>query len=440
MNSNKVVKNASWIIICSIFQAILSFIIGTLTARYLGPSNYGLINYASSIVTFFIPIVKLGFTATLVQEIINNPEKEGKILGTAITVSFIFSIIGIIFIAFIIYALNGNTITLTVCILYSLSLIFQAFELIQYWFQAKLLSKYTSIVALISYIVVSAYKFFLLYTNKDIKWFAISNAFDYFLIAGSLLIIYKIISKQKLSFSFQTAKELLSRSKYYIISGIMVTIFSVTDKIMITLMIGEEYNGYYSAAVACAGITSVFFSAVITSVRPMIFQYKKEDNKLYEESISKLYSVIIYVALLQSIMFLIFSSIIVKILYGDDYTSAVSILRIITWYTAFSYMGSVRNIWILAEKKHSVIWKINLIGAILNIVLNLILIPILKANGAALASVITQLFTNFILCLLMPSLKEHIKLMLRGFNPKYIFIALKEFFRAFRKDKGNDIK
>ena len=80
-------------------------------------------------------------------------------------------------------------------------------------------------------------------------------------------------------------------------------------------------------------------------------------------------------------------------MYGEAYLAAVPLLQIITWYSAFSYMGSVRNIWMLAEEKQKYLWIINLSGALLNVVGNFILIPLIGAAGAAIASVVTQFFT-----------------------------------------------
>ena len=77
MIKNKVVKNASWIIGCRIVQSVFALIVSMLTARYLGPSNFGLINYAASIVAFFLPIAQLGINNILVHEFVNNPEEEG---------------------------------------------------------------------------------------------------------------------------------------------------------------------------------------------------------------------------------------------------------------------------------------------------------------------------------------------------------------------------
>ena len=79
---NKIFNNAKWIIGCKIAQSLIQFLVGTLSARYLGPSNYGLINYAAAIVAIVTPVMTLGFPNTLVQEYVTNPDKEGEIIGT----------------------------------------------------------------------------------------------------------------------------------------------------------------------------------------------------------------------------------------------------------------------------------------------------------------------------------------------------------------------
>lgn len=111
-----------------------------LTARYLGPSNFGLITYASSLVAFVLPIMQLGFSNVLVQEIVNKPDDEGKILGTAMFLSLLSSVFCIIGVTSFAFVVNPNEQeTIVVCLLYSLILLFQALDHIEYWYQAKLL-------------------------------------------------------------------------------------------------------------------------------------------------------------------------------------------------------------------------------------------------------------------------------------------------------------
>lgn len=422
MFKNKILKNASWIIICKIAQSGLGLIVSMLTARYLGPSNYGLINYAASIVAFVVPIMQLGLNNVIVQELVHNSKnEEGKIIGTSIGLSLMSSVLCIAGItAFCAIANKNEKETIIVCSLYSIMLIFQALELGQYWFQAKLLSKYTSIVSLVAYFIVSCYKIFLLVTHKSIYWFAISNSIDYMIIAISIICIYKKLGGNRLSFSFDTAKRMFSKSHYYIVSSLMVTIFAQTDRIMLKFMINNSATGYYSAAVTCAGITGFVFSAIIDSARPSIFESQKHSEKDFNKNMKRLYSVIIYISLLQSIVMTIFAPIIIHIMYGSDYSQSINALRIIVWYTTFSYIGSVRNIWMLAKNQQKYLWIINLSGAVANIVLNALLIPKLGINGASIASLITQFFTNVIVGYIIPNIRENNRLMAKSLNPKYL--------------------
>ena len=206
--NNRVIKNASWIIVCKIIQSALSLVIGVMTARYLGPSNYGLINYAASIVAFVVPLMQLGFRNTLVQEFIKKPLEEGKALGTALLLNVLSAFLCAFGILVFVSIVNAGEIdTIVVCALYSVTLVFQALETIQYWFQSKLLSKYIAVISVIAYIIVSAYKFILLILNKGIYWFAISQALDYMIISVSLIVVYKKTANKNFLFPLKKEKK-----------------------------------------------------------------------------------------------------------------------------------------------------------------------------------------------------------------------------------------
>ena len=431
MQYKQVFNNAKWIIVCRIFQSLLQLIVGMLCARYLGPSNYGLINYANAIVNFALPIMRLGLNATLVNELIKSPEKEGEIMGTSLFMNVAASLVCIFGISIFVSIINfGEIETILVCIIFSISLLFSALEMIQYWFQYKFLSKYSSIVMLLAYVIISIYKIFLLVTSKSVYWFAFVNSIDYGIISIVLIALYFKFGAQAFSFSFERAKAMFNNSKHYILSALMVMVFHCTDQIMISTMVGEAENGYYSAAITCVAIVQFVYNAIIDSFRPMILSNKNDNAPEYESNLSRLYCIIIYLCLLQSICFTVFAPLIVKILYGTQYISSISIVRVLVWYLAFSYMGAVRNIWILAEGKQNYLWIINLTGAILNVILNAILIPFFGAIGAAVASLFTQFVANFILGFIIKPIKQNNVLLLKGFNPKFLIIEWKNFFKV----------
>ena len=281
-----------------------------------------------------------------------------------------------------------------ICALYGIKLIFEATDLMSYWYQAKLMAKYSSVISLIVHFVVLGYKIYLLVSLKSVYWFAVSSALEYCLCSIGMYIIYHFKKTQKLSISLKLGKELIDKGKHYILSSMMVMIFAETDKIMLKGLIDSSATALYSTAATLAGATGFFFAAIIDSFRPWIFEVQKTNEELFKQRLKMLYSFIIYISLLQSIVMTVFAKPIVLLTYGEQYYDSIGALQIVVWYTTFSYLGSVRNIWILANNKQKYLWVINLFGAGANVILNVTLIPFLGIYGAAIASLATQIFTN----------------------------------------------
>ncbi len=433
MMKNNVVSNTRWIVVCKIIQSVLQLIVGALCARYLGPHDYGLVGYASSLVAFAVPLVQLGLYATIVKELVDAPEKEGAIMGASIVMEVLSAIVCIAVLNVFSFMANANDpLTITVCALSSTSLLFKSFELMQRWFQYKLQSKYPSVIAVCVYVIVSAYRIYLLIAEKSVHWFALVNTLEYFLMCAALIFVYYRLGAGRMSFSLAMARQLIHKSKYYILSAVMVNMFQNTDHIMLKMMMGDTENGYYTAAVTASCVVAFLYSAIVDSMRPVIFEYKKKLDARYEKNISVLYCIIFYLTIAQGIGFTLFSKLIIKILYGSEYFKAVPVLRIIIWQISFSYMGTIRNIWILAEGKQRLVWKLNLCGVMVNIMINVLLIPKYGARGAAFASFATQMFTNFVLGFIIKELRKNNRLLLTGIHPKTLIGLIGEF----RKSRG----
>ena len=415
---NKTVINASWIIVCRVVQSVLALLVTMVSARYLGPANYGLVNYAASVVNFLKPVMQLGLNAILVKELIDRPEEEGVTLGTALGMNLVSALVSILCaVSFVSIANPGEKETLVVCGLYSISLVFLALEMIQYWFQAHLLSKYASLTILLAYIVVSVYKLWLLLAGKSVYWFSVSNSLDYMLIAVALMVIYQKLGGQPLSFSWIRGREMLRKSGHYILSGLMVMVFAHTDKIMLKMMSGDAVTGYYSAAINCTTMSNFVFVAIIDSARPTILKSIQKAQSEFERNYTLLYSIILYLALLQSVVITALAGWMIPLFYGSGYAVSVRILRLAVWYTTFSYIGAVRDVWILANNQQHLLWKVNLCGALLNVMLNALLIPHYGAMGAAAASLVTQFFTNVVMGFIVKPLRDNNRLLVRSMNP-----------------------
>lgn len=412
---NKVVGNAGWIIGGKVFNKALAFVVGILSARYLGPGNYGLINYAAAYTAFFASLCTLGINSVLVKELIDYPEKEGETLGTTLVMRAASSMLSAVMIICItLFADRDEPLTILVVALYSVGMIFQVYDAFNYWFQAKLRSKYQAIAENIAFIVVSAFKILLLVLQKDVRWFAVAGSIDYITAAAILFAAYKKNGGPKLSFSWNRGKEILSVSSHFIISGLMVSIYASTDRFMLKQMLSEEVVGYYSLASSLSVSWAFVLAAIIDSMCPVIVQSRKENYKEYEQKNRILYAIVFYAALAASALICIFAKPIVEILYGTKYIPAIEPLRIIVWYTAFSYLGVARNPWMVCENKQKYLKYIYIGAAVINVLLNALLIPNFGAAGAAGASLVTQMATTVVLPFAIPVLRPNAKLMVEA--------------------------
>ena len=412
---NAVVKNASWLIAGRIAQMLISLVVGLLTARYLGPSNYGLINYANAYTAFFMAFCTLGINSVLVQEFINHPEQEGAAIGSTLVMRAISSfcsagvIIGIVSILE-----KDEPTTIAVTALCSIGLLFNIFETFNYWFQSKLQSKVTSIVILVSYAVTALYKIILLALNKSVLWFAFSTALDYICIGILLIIAYKKYQGQRLSFSKDISKRILKKSVPFILPSLMVSIYGYADKFMLKQMLNEESIGFYSSATAICSMWTFVLTAIIDSMYPTIMESHKTDKEMFEKRNRLLYAIVFYVSVAVSLFFTVFADKIVAVLYGQAYLPAAAPLRVVTWYTAFSYLGVARNAWIVCENKQKLLKYIYIVSALSNVVLNYFFIPSMGPTGAALASLITQILTTLVVPLFFKDIRYNSVLMLEG--------------------------
>ncbi len=418
---NKEAKNAGWLIGGRVLQMIFSLLVGILTARYLGPGNYGLISYGTAYVSFFSAFCTLGLNSVIIKDFTDHPDEQGEAIGSAIVMRLFSSLLSaIMLVSFVSIIDHDEPLTITVVAFCSLGLIFQVFETFNFWFQAQYKSKITSMATLTAYAFMSVYKIVLLILNKDVRWFALATSVDYIVIAIFLYIAYKKNHGARLSFSRKKAGGLLKKSYHYILSSMMVAIYAQTDKLMLKNMMGETEVGYYAVATSICAMWTFVLQAIIDSVYPTILKLYEQDKEDYECKNRQLYAIVFYVSLVVSVGFLLLGDLVVKILYGQAYMPSSAILKVVTWYTAFSYLGVARNAWIVSEGKQKYLKYMYGCAAILNVLLNCVFIPLWGAVGAAFASLITQLFTSIVLPMFFKEMRPNAKLMLQAIMLKKI--------------------
>ncbi len=422
LKSNKEAKNASWLVAGKIVQMVLQLLVGLLTARYLGPANYGIVNYGAAYVAFFSSLCNLGINSILVKNFVDYPDEEGKTLGTTLVLRLISGVLSCAVIFGIVTVADaGETTTIVAVILCSLSLLFHMFEIFNYWFQARYQAKNISLTALLAYAGTSAYKIVLLVLQKNVLWFAFATSVDFILYGVVIYAAYRKHNGPPLCFSWEKAKQLLRVSYHYILPGIMVSVYGYTDKVMLKQMLGEESVGYYSTATAVCVLWAFVISAIIDSMYPTILKLYNTNRAVFERKNRQLYAIVFYVCMFVSVLFTVFGKWAILLLYGEAYLPAVGPLTICTWYTAFSYLGVARNAWVVCENKQTYLKYIYMIAAVMNVLLNAVFITVWGAEGAAYASLLANLGVVLIFPLPFRSMRPNCRLMAEAVLLKGVF-------------------
>lgn len=397
----KTIENSSWLVGDKIFYMAIGIFVTAIVARYFGPENFGQFNYAMAFVSIFTAISTLGMETLTVKAIVDESYDEGTILCTSLFMRFCGGIIlaCIAITAIKIIEPNDKDLCLMVAII-SFSTIIKSLEVIEYWVQAYQKAKISSIIRMSNYIVIAVLKTLLVIMGGTLITYTLIYVLDAAIIGFALIIAYfqmrEKISAWKIDLKY--AKSIISQSWYLILSGLMVTLYMRIDQVMLGSMLPDRFElGVYSAAVRVAEMWYFVPMAIITSFKPVILNNQLKDKISYIKSIQYLYTLIAWISISFGIFVLLFSKPIIYILYGADYLQAASILAISIWAGTFAMLGCVSSIWIICEglQKYSMI--LVFCGAFINILLNIILIPLLGAYGAAIATLITQVMSNFII-------------------------------------------
>ena len=424
----KYVANTGWLFFERIIGMALSFFVGVYVARYLGPSNFGLFSYAASFVGLFTVIAALGLDNIVVRELVKDEKRRDELLGTTFVLKIIGSILMLIIILVTVRFTNNDNFTNLLIFIIATGTIFQSFNVINCYFQAKVLSKYMVYAQMFSTILCSVIKLLLIHFNMGLIYFAMVTLLQSIILVSGFIAMYM---KQKLNLvnwrlNFDLAKGLLKDSWPLMLSGIAISIYMKIDQVMIKNMLDAKAVGNYAVAVKLTEVWYFIPVLINSSFFPAIINAKKIDEKLYYERFQKLYDLMVWSAIGISLPIMLLSNNIIKLLFGIQYQEAAGVLRIYVCACVFVFLGVVSSKYLIAENYTKIFFLITFMGAIINTVLNIILIPKLGINGAAIATVLSQFVIAFSV-ILIPSTRYNFVLMTKS------FLLINSIKRIFKK-------
>ena len=390
----KIVGNVGWLFLNRILQLVCSLVVGLWLARYLGPANFGALNYALALTGLFSFFAAFGLKDIVVRDIVRAPDLAGVILGTSAVLHMIGALTAFLLLMVSINYLRPNDSMMhgIVAILGGV-LLFKFSDLALYWFESEIQSKYivwTQLVVLVSF---SAIKVLLIVNDGSLLSFAWVSLAESAALATLLLLVFHArgFSITKLSFNSARALSLLRDSWPLALSSLAILVYMKTDQIMLGALLGDSEVGIFSAAVKISEVWYFIPAAVVSSVFPVILKHKFSERQLYSRQMQHLYDFLTAISLITAFLIAIFSEQIIRVLFGDQYMAAAEVLRVHAWAGVFVFIGVARSKWVVAEGLQLLDALFIACAAALNVAGNFYLIPRYGPVGAAVMTVVSQL-------------------------------------------------
>jgi len=392
-NLLRIVDNIGWLFFDKLLRMAVGLFVGIWIARYLGPEQFGLFSFSTAFVSLFGAIAALGLQSIVVRDIVRDPAGKGETLGTAMVLQTVGGVLAYGLILGIIFWLRPDDVMsrMLVAILGSVMFL-KAGDVAVYWFESQVLSKYTVWVQNGCFLFFAAIKVVLILLNAPIVAFAWATMGEAVAVASLMFVALAMRGPglAQLQVTGTRAIRLLKDSWPLLLSGVAVLVYMKIDQIMLGQMVGDEAVGVYSAAVRISEVWYFIPMMIVASVFPAILEAKAQSEERYLQRLQSLYDVLSLISLPVALVMTFSSAYIVELLFGDAYGEAAPVLAIHVWASVFVFLGVASSKWFVAENLQRLMFIRTLLNGVLNIFLNLLLIPKYGATGAALALVVAQ--------------------------------------------------
>jgi len=394
----KYFKNTGMLFVGRVGSLLIKMVVSIFIANYLGRANNGIISGGTVYIYFFSAVATLGLDQFIVKELHQFPDNRDEILGTSFWMKIFAGLccIPLIYLAFLVYPAKETPYHYVFIL--SFIGVAQAFTVIDAYFQSQVQSKYIMQVQIVGNLVSAAIKLLLIYYKMPLLYFVYAYTLDVILLSIGYFFTYqrKQRSLFRWTFNFALSKKLLMYSWPLIISGIMVALYMKIDQIMVQNIAGVKEAGAYATVANLSEAWNFIPAVIVTSLFPAILNAKRDDVARYKKRIQHLYDLMVYLSLPVAVVITFASPLVYKLLrFKAEYAYAAPTLSVHIWSGVFVFLGAASSQYLIAENFNKLTFVRTGVGAIVNIVLNLILIPKMGMMGAAIATLVAYATATF---------------------------------------------
>jgi len=415
----RIIGNTGWLMVDRLIRMGMGLFVGVWVARYLGPEQFGSLNFAISFVALFGSVTSLGLEAIVMREVLHAPEDSRDILGTALALRSgagflcVGAAIGVVR---LIQPHDRQALILVSII--SLTLVFQAFDTIDVFFQSQIRSKLTVWAKNGAFLLFAAIRVALIYAKAPLWVFAVATISETAAGAAGLILGYELTSGRLLLWksSKKRALLLLQQSWPVIFSGMAIMVYMRLDMVMLKMMKGDFAVGLYAAATRVSEVWYFVPQAIVSSVSPAIMRVK-DNPTLLNARLKRLFSLMTISACAIGSVVALASHLIIRILYSNSYAGAGPVLAVHVWASVFVFLGVAQYPWDIARNQVKLGLYRTVLGAVINVAMNFYLIPRYAAMGAAIATVVSYAVSGVFANLLSARTRPIFYMQMRSFIP-----------------------
>lgn len=425
---SKIIHNISWLSFDKFLRMGLGLFIEAWVTRYLGPELFGIQNFSIAIISFFIPFIIFGLNSIAVKNLVNHPERTNEILGNAFFLQVLTALLCFIILIFIVTFYFDDELSKLTTIIIGFSLLFKPMDTIRYYFDSHTQSKFIVLADNISFIICSLLKVAMILIKAPFIVFIWIFLLNIALSTLLLLIFYKL-NKQTIAswkINFKLIRQDISSCIPLIFAGLTIIIYMRIDQIMLSYMMDYNAVGIYSAAIRLSEIWYFIPVIVSTSVTPMLIRLRSTSSELFHETFTVITCSLTAIFLFLSFAVTVFANPIINILYGQAYQAAANVLIVHIWTGIFVCLSVMGGQWLIIESLPFIHLYRSLFGAIINIIANLILIPLLGTIGAAISTLIAQICASFLFDLFNKKTHKIFWIKVKSLNIFYTIKLLKK--------------
>jgi len=402
----RVLDNLGWLFFDKALRMGVGLFVTAWIARYLGPEQYGIWNYAIAFAALFGTFATLGLDGIVVREVVKNPSARNEILGSAFALKLGGGALAFaVSVAAIAYWTPDDSLTFYLVLITAAIFLFQSFDAIDLFFQAQVESKYSVLAKDASFVVFSLVRIALVLSGAALISFAGAGLAEAALGALFLAAVFRNRGESMLRWRVnpRVVRTMLRDSWPLILSGLVIMVYMRIDQIMIGEMVGKAAVGTYAAAVRISEVWYFVPVAVASSMYPAFIDLRESNPARYRLRLQQLYDMLTWLSVAGALVVSLLSGFIIHLLYGAEYREAASILVIHIWTGVFVSLGVASGKYLLAENLTRIAFYRSLSGAAANVIINLALIPRFGAVGAAFATLVSQALAAYFFDLTNPA-------------------------------------